>query len=55
MIDIPARIGGRKVRTTKKASATIPHNHRHVLARWHRCGPKGVHRAIQAALDAHKS
>ncbi len=52
VIEIPARIGGRKVRTGRVAEAVMPHDHGHVLARWHRCGPKEVERAIQAALRA---
>ena len=54
-IEIPARIGGRRVRTGKTANAVMPHNHAHVLATWHKCGKKEVERAIAAALDAHKS
>jgi len=52
-IDIPARIGGRKVRTGKTAKAVMPHDHGHVLADWHKCGKKEVQRAIKAALEAH--
>ena len=49
-IEIPARIGGRKVRTGRMAKAVVPHDHQHVLATWHRCGKREVDRAIQAAL-----
>jgi 1-pyrroline-5-carboxylate dehydrogenase len=52
-IDIPARIGGRKVRTGDIAEIVMPHDHRHVLARWHRCRRAEVERAIRAAVDAH--
>jgi 1-pyrroline-5-carboxylate dehydrogenase len=52
-IDIPARIGGRKVRTGKLADTVMPHDHAHVLGRWHKCGKKEVDRAIRAALEAH--
>jgi len=54
-IDIPARIGGRRVRTGRTAKAVMPHDHAHVLGHWHKCGKKEVHRAIKAALDAHAS
>ncbi len=54
-IDIPARIGGRKIRTGKLADAVKPHDHAHVLGRWHKCGKKEVDRAIRAALDARAS
>jgi 1-pyrroline-5-carboxylate dehydrogenase len=55
VIDMPARIGGRKVRTGRTADAVMPHDHGHVLGRWHKCGKKEVERAIKAALDAHES
>ena len=54
-IEIPARIGGRRVRTGRTAKAVMPHDHAHVLARWHPCGKKEVERAIRAALEAHTS
>ena len=51
-IEIPARIGGRRVRTGRTAEAVMPHDHSHVLATWHKCGPPEVERAIRAALEA---
>ncbi len=51
-IDIPARIGGRKVRTGRTANAVMPHDHSHVLGRWHKCRKPEVDRAIDAALRA---
>ncbi len=54
-IEIPARIGGRKVRTGRMAKAVVPHDHAHVLARWHKCGKKEVERAIRSAAAAHES
>jgi 1-pyrroline-5-carboxylate dehydrogenase len=54
-IEIPARIGGRKVRTGRMARAVVPHDHAHVLARWHKCGKKEVERAIRSAAAAHES
>ena len=35
-IEIPLIIGGKEVRTGNLADTVMPHNHRHVLARWHR-------------------
>lgn len=32
----------------------MPHRHAHVLATWHKAGPKEVNQAIQAALKAHR-
>ena len=54
-IEIPARIGGKNVRSGRTATAVMPHDHGHVLARWHRCGKKEVDGAIKAALAAHQS
>ncbi len=54
-IEIPARIGGRKVRTGKLAEITMPHDHAHVLGHYHKCRKAEVNRAIQAALDAREA
>ncbi len=54
-IEIPARIGGRKVRTGRLAEAVMPHDHAHVLARWHKCRGPEIERAIRAALDARRT
>jgi len=54
-LDVPARIGGRRVRTGKTTRITMPHDHGHVLGEAHMCGKREVERAIRAALDAHAS
>lgn len=51
--DIPLVIGGTRVRTGDTATAVMPHDHRHVLADWHRASPDHVHQAIAAARTAH--
>lgn len=51
-IEIPLVIGGERVRTGTMSEAVMPHNHRHVLADWHRAGPADVDRAIAAARAA---
>jgi 1-pyrroline-5-carboxylate dehydrogenase len=53
-IDIPLLIGGKEVRTGETATQVMPHRHGHVLATWHRAGPKEVQMAAQAAKDAHR-
>lgn len=53
VIEIAPRIGGRAVQTGVTAESVMPHNHRHVLAVWHKAGPKEVAQAIGAALEAH--
>ena len=51
-IDIPIIIGGKEVRTGQTGQAIMPHNHRHVLADWHKASPKHVEQAIGAARRA---
>ncbi len=53
-IEIPLIIGGREVRTGDTAELTMPHDHGHVLATWHKAGPKEVEAAIEAAREAWK-
>ena len=54
VIEIAPLIGGRRVPTDHTAEAVMPHNHRHVLAVWHKAGPNEVAQAIGAALEAHR-
>src|SRR3954467_2697472 len=51
-VDIPIFIGGEEVRTGETAQAVMPHNHKHVLADWHKASAKHVHQAIDAAREA---
>jgi 1-pyrroline-5-carboxylate dehydrogenase len=51
-IDIPVVIGGREVRTGGTARAVMPHDHRHVLADWHKASTRHVHDAVAAAREA---
>ncbi|MCG8416729.1 MAG: L-glutamate gamma-semialdehyde dehydrogenase [Proteobacteria bacterium] len=51
-IEIPCIIGGQRVKTGRLEPIVMPHNHGHVLARFHVAGPGEVERAIAAALDA---
>jgi 1-pyrroline-5-carboxylate dehydrogenase len=51
-IDIPLIIGGREVRTGHLAHVVMPHDHRRVLADWHRAGPAHVVEAMAAAAKA---
>lgn len=54
-IEIPLIIDGKEVRTGSMGQAVMPHDHGHVLATWHKAGPKEVEQAIAAAIEAHKS
>ena len=51
-VDIPLVIGGEEVRTGDTAQVVMPHDHRHVLADWHRAKPEHVQAAIDAARVA---
>ena len=51
-IDIPLIIGGKEIRTGQRSETVMPHNHRHVLADWHRAGPSEIDQAIEASRNA---
>ena len=51
-IEIPIIIGGKEVKTGNMGESRCPHDHRHVLARYHKAGEKEVNMAIEAALKA---
>jgi 1-pyrroline-5-carboxylate dehydrogenase len=51
-IDIPLIIGGKEVHTGQLAESVMPHNHRHVLAQWHRAGTANIDQAVAAAKEA---
>jgi 1-pyrroline-5-carboxylate dehydrogenase len=51
-IEIPVIIDGKAVRTGDLGRAVMPHNHRHVLADWHRATSANVNDAISAAMRA---
>src|SRR5262249_30740496 len=50
--DIPLVIGGEEIRTGETATAVMPHNHKHVLADWHKASTKHVEQAVAAAAKA---
>jgi 1-pyrroline-5-carboxylate dehydrogenase len=50
--EIPIIIGGREIRTGKTAHAVMPHDHRHVLADYHKASPDDVRAAVDAAREA---
>jgi 1-pyrroline-5-carboxylate dehydrogenase len=51
-VDIPIIIGGREIRSGKPAQSVMPHNHRHVLADWHKASASHVQNAVDAARAA---
>jgi 1-pyrroline-5-carboxylate dehydrogenase len=50
--DIPLIIGGEEVHTGELVQGVMPHNHRHILADWHRANPEHVDMAVKAAKSA---
>jgi len=53
-IEVPLIIGGEEVKTGNMGEVVMPHRHGHVLARFHKAGPKEAEQAIEAALEAKK-
>ncbi|HEX3534629.1 MAG TPA: L-glutamate gamma-semialdehyde dehydrogenase [Gemmatimonadaceae bacterium] len=51
-VDIPLIIAGTEVHTGALTESVMPHNHRHVLATWHRANPEHVDQAVKAAQHA---
>ncbi len=47
-------IGGKEIQTGDTGKVVMPHNHKHVLATYHKAGPKEVQMAIDAAVKAQK-
>lgn len=54
-IEIPLVIGGKEVKTGNLGECVIPHDHKHVLARFHQAGELEVRQAIDAASEAWES
>src|SRR5581483_250283 len=53
-IDIPLFIGGKEVKTGSCGRAVMPHDHRHVLADYHKAGEPHVAQAVEAARAAQR-
>jgi 1-pyrroline-5-carboxylate dehydrogenase len=54
-IEIPLIIGGKEIKTGNMADCRCPHDHAHLLGRYHKAGEKEVEMAVKAALEAQKS
>jgi 1-pyrroline-5-carboxylate dehydrogenase len=52
-IDMPLIIGGKECRTGETTASVMPHDHAHVLGRYHTATPALVDEAIAAAREAH--
>src|SRR3954462_10046120 len=53
-IDMPLIIGGNECRTGETTASVMPHDHAHVLGRYHTATPALVDEAIAAAREAHR-
>jgi len=51
-IEIPLIIGGKEIKTGNIGTVVMPHNHKHILAKYHKAGEKEIKMAIDAALEA---
>jgi len=54
VVDIPIIIGGKEIRTGNTGKVVCPHDHKHVLATFHKVTEKEVQMAVDAAMEAHK-
>jgi len=53
-IEIPLIIGGKEVKTGQMADCRIPHDHGHLLGRYHKAGPEEIDKAVESAKTAWK-
>ena len=53
-LEIPIIIGGKEVTTGDIGQVVMPHNHKHVLATYHKAGAEEVKLAIESAVAAQK-
>jgi 1-pyrroline-5-carboxylate dehydrogenase len=54
-IEIPVIVGGKEIFTGDTGEVVMPHDHKHVLATYHKAGPAEVQAAIDAAMAAHRA
>ncbi len=53
VLEIPLIIGGKEIFTGDTGTVVMPHNHKHILARYHKAGEKEIKMAADAAMKAH--
>ncbi len=53
-IEIPLIIGGKEIRSGDLADCRCPHDHRHLLGRYHKAGPAELEKAVEASRNAWK-
>ncbi|WP_350343028.1 L-glutamate gamma-semialdehyde dehydrogenase [Proteinivorax tanatarense] len=54
VIEIPLIINGKEVRTGDMGEVRMPHNHKHILANYHKAGEKEISMAVEASREAKK-
>jgi len=54
VVEIPLIIGGKEIYTGNIKTVVCPHDHKHVLAKYHVAGEKEIKMAIDAAMEARK-
>jgi 1-pyrroline-5-carboxylate dehydrogenase len=53
-IEIPLIIDGKEIKTGDTADSVCPHDHKTVLAKYHKAGEKEIQMAIESSMEAHK-
>jgi 1-pyrroline-5-carboxylate dehydrogenase len=51
-IEIPLIIGGKEIKTGNLAECRVPHNHQHILARYHKAGSEEIDLAVKEGKKA---
>ena len=54
VVEIPCVVGGERIKTGKIREVSMPHRHRHVVARFHAADADVAERAIKSALAARR-
>ncbi|AFN74443.1 1-pyrroline-5-carboxylate dehydrogenase [Melioribacter roseus P3M-2] len=54
-IEIPLIIDGKEIKTGDTADSVCPHDHKTVLAKYHKAGEKEIQMAIESSMKAHKA
>ena len=55
VVEIPVIISGKEIFTGETSTNVMPHNHKHVLAKYHMAGSKEIAQAIEASQEAWKT
>lgn len=52
IIEIPLVINGKKIKTGNLKNVVMPHNHQHIIGKYHLAGLKEIKQAVDAAVSA---